>query len=273
MSQLVTSASHPVVKRLRKLRTRKYRGQESATAVFGIQPVSHAVQAGARIDTIVVSPPLLTQSAAVAMVSDLEEAGTRVVRIAPALMRKLEERDGSAGLAAIVGYDIVATESLSIGPGDTVVALHEVANPGNLGTIMRTADATGAAGLLLVGHTADPSDPTAIKASMGAAFNVPVARIADLDTFFEWAREHGLSVASTAPAAPESLWSAVISRPVAVLFGSEGRGLGEAEIQRADTQLSIPMVGTAESLNLGVAAGVVLYELWRRRLGKPAHDH
>ncbi len=148
------------------------------------------------------------------------------------------------------------------------MALHEVANPGNLGTIIRTADAAGAAGVILVGPCTDPFDPAAVKASMGAVFSVPVAAAADPAGFLSWCAGGGLTLAVTSgqPAGPGdhgTFWDAALPRPAVLLLGSEGAGLPPDLLAAGDVRLRIPMTGTAESLNLAVAAGILLYETWR----------
>jgi TrmH family RNA methyltransferase len=148
-------------------------------------------------------------------------------------------------------------------------ALHEPGNPGNVGTIIRTASAAGASGVILVGPSADPYDPVAVKASMGALFSVPVAVAESGAEFFAWAAAAGVTVAAASGRAAQSCWDASWNLPLAVLLGSEGAGLPADLLAAADVEVAIPMTGTAESLNLAVAAGILLYEV-RRWTGMPA---
>jgi RNA methyltransferase, TrmH family len=266
VANLITSAANPAVKRLRLLADRKHRRREGAFVVEGIQPVWQAVEAGADIEVLVAAPGLLGRSAARAMVDAQEVAGTRVARVSDDLFRRLSDRDGPGGLAAIVRAHPAALADLPVGPDSVFVALHEIANPGNLGTIIRTANAAGAAGVVLCGLSTDPYDPAAVKASMGALFSVPVAH-AGSEEFFGWAADAGVSVVTTSAQATDSFWEAPYPRPLALLLGSEGTGLPAEMLDRGDLAVRIPMVGTAESLNVAVAAGVLLYEL-RRRMGR-----
>ena len=120
--------------------------------------------------------------------------------------------------------------------------------------------AAGAAGVVLVGAAADPFDPVAVKASMGALFAVPVARAADAAEFFAWAAGAGVSVVTTSAKAERSFWAPGYPRPLALLLGAEGAGLPDDVLRAGDVQVRIPMTGTAESLNLAVAAGLLLYQ-------------
>src|SRR5262252_1468822 len=263
MTELISSAANPLIKRIRLLGDRRHRRREGALVVRGVQPVWQAVEAGADIEVLIAAPELLRDPVA-AMVAAQEARGVRVARLTSELFGRIADRDGPTGLAAIVRKRMGGLDGLSV-PRDAVfVALHEVANPGNLGTIIRTADAAGAAGVILIGQAADPFDPAAVKASMGALFSVPVAAEPSADAFGQWCRQYGVAVAVTSAAGSGSLWDADIPRPVAILLGSEGPGLPEDLLAAGDIRLRIPMTGTAESLNLAVATGILLYETWRR---------
>lgn len=262
MPPTITSAANPLVKRLRLLVDRRARRREGAFVVEGLQPVWRAVEAGWEIETLVVAPDLLDATAAAAMVAEREATGTPVARLSAELFTRLSDRDGPAGLAAIVRTRTHGLDSLPA--GDLYVALHDVGNPGNLGTVIRTADAAGAAGVVLVGSAADPFAPAAVKASMGSLFAVPVAHEPDVDTFLSWAAGGGVRVVATSGGGAVAHWDADWDPPVALLLGSEGAGLPSSVLLRADTVVRIPMTGTAESLNLAVAAGVLLYEARRR---------
>jgi TrmH family RNA methyltransferase len=269
MGEVVTSTANPVVKRMRMLASRKFRQREGLSLAEGIQPVWQAVEAGAPIETLIYAPDLLRYQPAVEMVLDAERRGVRVVRLSGDLFQRLSDRDGAAGLAAIVAQRLASLEDLPAGPGSVFVALHEVASPGNLGTIIRTANAAGARAVILVGATADPYDPVAIKASMGAIFSVPAARAAASDEFFAWAAGRDLAVVTTSARAEQTVWEARYPDPLVVMMGSEGPGLADADLRRGRLQVSIPMTGTAESLNLAVATGVVLFEVVRQRREQP----
>jgi TrmH family RNA methyltransferase len=259
VTDLISSAANPVVKRMRLLGDRKHRRREGAFVVEGIQPVWQAVEAGADVEVLVVAPALLG-TRTTELVAGQEAAGTRVARVTGELFARLSARDGPSGLAAIVRARVPGLASLPVTPDAVFVALHEVGNPGNLGTIIRTADAAGAAGVVLVGPAADPFDPAAVKASMGALFAVPVARAADPAEFFAWATGAGVSVITTSAGAERSFWDGSYPRPLALLLGAEGTGLPDDVLAAGDAQVRIPMTGTAESLNLAVAAGLLLYQ-------------
>ena len=193
MADLITSAANPLVKRMRLLADRKHRRREAAYVVQGIQPVWQAVEAGAGIETLVVAPGLLRHEGAAAMVAAQESAGVSVARLSDELFTRLADRDGPSGLAAIVRSQPRVLADLAVGrAGSVFVALHEAGNPGNLGTIVRTASAAGADGVILIGPSADPYDPAAVKASMGALFTVPVAAAATAAEFLAWAASEGV---------------------------------------------------------------------------------
>jgi len=263
MTDVITSAANPLIKRVRLLAERRHRRREGAFVVRGVQPVWQAVEAGADIEVLIVAPELLRGPAA-EMVAEQEVGGVRVARLSAELFGRIADRDGPVGLAAIVRKRVGALDQLAVRADSVFAALHEVANPGNLGTIIRTAGAAGAAGVILVGRCTDPHDPAAVKASMGAVFTVPVATVATPAEFLRWGREQGIAVAMTSGSGTGSLWDTALPQPLAILFGSEGAGLPEELLAAGDLRLRIPMTGTAESLNLAVAAGVLLYEAWRQ---------
>lgn len=263
MTELITSSANPLIKRVRLLADRRHRRREGAFVVQGAQPVWQAVEAGADVEVLITAPDLLRGPAA-GMVAEQEARGVRVARLSGPLFARLADRDGPAGLAAIVRGRTPGLGDLAVRHDSVFVALHEVASPGNLGTIIRTADAAGAAGVILVGSCTDPFDPAAVKASMGALFSVPVAAEPSVPEFLRWCRQNALAVAVTSGQGAGSLWDTDIPRPVAILLGGEGPGLPDDLLAAGDLRLRIPMTGTAESLNLAVAAGILLYEIWRR---------
>ena len=269
--ELITSGGNPVVKRVRLLADRKHRRREGTFVVEGTQPVWQAVEAGADIEILLVAPGLLGRSAAArritAMIADQQERGVRVARLSDEVFTRLSGREGPSGLAAIVRGRLAGLAGLAAGPDAVFVALHGIGNPGNLGTIIRTANAAGAAGVVLVGQTTDPFDPAAVKASMGALFTLPVAHAATPAEFFGWAAAVGVTVVTTSARAGQIFWDASYPRPLALLLGAEGAGLPSEVLARGDRQVQIPMSGTAESLNLAVAAGLLLYEVNRQARG------
>jgi TrmH family RNA methyltransferase len=270
---LISSAANPVSKRMRLLADRRHRRREGAFVVEGIQPVWQAVEAGAEVETFVLAPDLLARSPggarAAAMIAGQEARGARVTRMTAELFTRLSGRDGPSGLAAIARARPAGLDSLPVAAGSLFVALHEIANPGNLGTIIRTANAAGAAGVVLLGASTDPYDPAAVKASMGALFTVPVVSQPAVADFFRWAEAAGVTVLTTSGGAADSFWDVPCPRPAAFLLGSEGTGLPAEILGRGDRQVRIPMTGTAESLNLAVAAGLLLYEAQRQAGGLP----
>ncbi|MGI8815263.1 MAG: TrmH family RNA methyltransferase [Pseudonocardia sp.] len=259
-AEAITSAANPLVKRVRALADRRMRRREGAFVVEGVQPVWRAIEAGWEIETLLVVPTRLVESAT-ELVTARRAAGTKVVELAEHLAVRLTDRDTPPGLLAVVRARTIPLPAPT--PSDLFVALHRVANPGNLGTILRTADAVGAAGVILIGETADEYAPAAVKASMGSLFAMPVARMPDADALFDWARWAGVEVVATSGYAERAHWAVRYRTPLVVLLGSEGDGLPVDVIERADHTVRIPMVGTPESLNLAVAAALMLYEVRR----------
>lgn len=268
MAETISSAANPLVKRIRLLASRKHRREQGAFVVEGIQPVWRAVTAGWQIEALVVAPDLRPDSAAAAMVDEQEARGVRIARLSHELFERLSSREGQAGLAAIVRSRQPALTDLSPGPDSVFVALHRIGNPGNLGTIIRTADAVGGAGVILIGETTDPYAPTAVKASMGSLFAVKVVHVTAPEPFLTWAGENGIEVLAASGQADVAHWSASYRPPLAVLLGSEGEGLPADLLASAGRRVRIPMTGTAESLNVAAAAAILLYEVKRHKLGQ-----
>lgn len=264
VSEPISSATNPLVKRLRSLRDRRHRRREQAFVVEGVAPVWQAVEAGAPIEVLVVCAELLAASPAVEMVQQQAARGVRVVELSRELFERVSERDGPSGLAAIVAMSTVTAQKLRVAADGFLVAAHEMSNPGNLGTVIRTAEALGADGLLLVGTGADPFAPQAVKASMGSLFHLPIAVLADLGSFFDWADGAGVRTVTSSARAGTPVADADLSGPVVLLLGAERTGLPAEALERSDVDVAIPMRGRASSFNVAVAAGILMYEASRQ---------
>jgi TrmH family RNA methyltransferase len=262
---VITSSSNPLIKRIKRLRKKKYRQQEGVFFAEGLSVVLAAVEHGANIDTIVFSRGLLTSKVAWDMLAERQAAGTRCVELSPQLFQAVSDRDNPVGLGAIIAAHWIEMERLEVAPDAVFVALVDVAEPGNLGTIVRTIDACGASGLILVGQTVDPFHPTAVKASMGTIFSVPVCHLGDPNALLLWATSKNLHKISTSARAKDSYKSKTYRFPALLMLGSEREGLPPDLLAAADVAVSIPMVGAVSSLNLAVATGVLLYELFDQR--------
>jgi len=261
---MITSFRNPLVKRIKKLKQKKYRQREGAFFVEGIRVVLSAVERGAPLETIVVAPELLTSDVAWEAVAGQQEQGVAVREVSAEVFESFAERDNPVGLGAIVGVSLRDLASLPAGPGAIFAALFDVGDPGNLGTIVRTLDGMGAAGLILVGQTTDPFHPTAVKASMGALFNVPVAEAETAEAVWRWAKERDVHTVATSAHARQAYWDAAYAWPALLLLGGEGEGLPADVMEAAEQAVTIPMYGASSSLNLAVAAGLLLYEVRRR---------
>lgn len=263
--ELISSPSNPLLKRIRKLRRRKHRADERALFAEGIAPVWQAAESGSDIEIVITAPDLLSSERARSLVDSLRGRGVGVVSLTADAFGSIAERDHPSGLGAIVGIPRRRLDDALLGPGATVVALHEVGNPGNLGTVVRTADAAGAAAVVVAGAAADPWDPAAVKASMGTVFSTPVVT-AELGEVLSWARREELGVVATSARGRVAHWDARYPERCLLLFGSEATGLSDETLGAADEVVRIPQTGAASSLNLAVAAGIVIYEAAKRRL-------
>ena len=190
--------------------------------------------------------------------------GVDVLEVSEDVFLRLSLKEGPQGLAAVVRQRWERLDVVTPAPGSPWVALDSVADPGNLGTILRTNDAAGGAGIILLGQSTDPYDPSAVRASMGAIFNQQIAK-STLSEFKAWKERSGCPVIGTSDAAAQDYHTFTYPDPLVVLMGSERQGLQPEHQAICDEIVSIPMRGKSDSLNLAVATAIVLYEILNQR--------
>lgn len=261
---MLTNSSNPTIKRIRALKNRKEREDTGLTFVEGIRIVGEAVQMGARIESLVVAPELLTSDFARDLIQQQRHHGITVLEVSAAVFGSLSAKDGPQGIGAVIRQQWQALEGLQLHDGDVWVALQAAQDPGNIGTILRTGDAVGVRGVVLLGRGADPYDPAAIRASMGAVFALQLVK-AEPAEFAAWQRQQHIPVIGTSDKAAQDYQELRYPSPMVLLMGSERQGLAPELVALCDGMARIPMVGRSDSLNLAVATGVMLYEIFNQR--------
>lgn len=259
----ITSRSNTTIKAIRRLRARGERERAGRFFVEGVRQVAEAVQLGAPVEELIVAPELLRSLFARELVTGAAGRGTSVLEVSSEVFGSLSLKEHPQGLGAVVRQRWAALDEIDPRAGLCWVALESAADPGNLGTILRTAEAVGAGGVILLGQSTDPYDPTAVRASTGAVFSQQLVR-ATLPAFAAWAARHGLQIAGTSPDTALDYAGAPYRRPLVLLLGSERQGLSEDALAVCDLLVRIPMAGRSDSLNLAVATGIVLYEIFNQ---------
>jgi TrmH family RNA methyltransferase len=203
------------------------------------------------------------------VVDQQRQAGVPILELSEDVFRGLALKEGPQGLAALVRQPDRRLEQVSIQPEDRWVALDSVADPGNLGTILRTNDAVGGKGVILLDQSTDPYDPAAVRASMGAIFSQQIIE-ADLAEFSGWKRDRQVTVVGTSDRGAVDYQEYRYPNALVLLMGSERHGLQPQHEAICDTMVRIPMVGRSDSLNLAVATAVILYEIFNQSRGVDA---
>jgi TrmH family RNA methyltransferase len=257
----ITSRANPKIKQLRLLRERKHRQAAGLYLIEGIRPVGEAVEAGAPLEALYYAPDLLDSPYARELVHSQFAAGLPCYALSAEVFEAVAGRENPAGLLAVGRARWTALADLKPDNFPWGVALVAPQDPGNIGTILRTLDAAGASGLILLESSADPFHPGAVRASMGMLFWHPLAQ-ASFDEFAGWAAQYGYHLYGTSAHASLD-YRAVprYERPRVLLLGSEREGLSAEQAQACEAVVSLPMRGRATSLNLAVAAGVMLYAM------------
>lgn len=245
--------------RLRALGRRKNRDEEGRFVAEGIRVVEELLRAGIGIDMAVISPALEETARGRQLAERLE--GPALRRAGRGELGELADTRTSQGVLVVAETPSPTLDSVVPGPRSVALVLDGVQDPGNLGTLVRSAAAFGVAMLACLPGTVDPWNPKAVRASAGALFRLPVVR-PDADALEAWLGEREfLTLGADAAGVPVS----DVNRPgrVTLVVGNEGAGLGEAMRRRCDRLVAVPMPGGTESLNVAVAAGILLYELTR----------
>ncbi len=261
---IISSISNSRIKFIRSLAHRQERDQAQLFFIEGIRIVAEAIQLHADVQTIIYAPRLLKSQFGMELVRQQEQKGIACLEVSTDVFKSLSVKDGPQGLGAVVHQQWEQLAQLQGNEGLCWIALDAAQDPGNIGTILRTGDAVGSAGLLLLGQCADPYDPGALRASMGAIFSQRLVKASFVE-FTRWKREHALTVIGTSDKGSVHYRTANYIKPLVLLMGSEREGLSQEQQSVCDTMVQIPMVGRSDSLNLAVATGIVLYEIFYRK--------
>lgn len=258
--ELIDSPHNQHVMLFRSLATSAGRREHGLMQVEGLRMLEEALAWGGTVAWAAICPTRLKGPRARALLDGLQERGVPVVSMTERAFQAMSDTVGPQGIAAACAIPHANLEDITLGTRARLLAMHELHDPGNMGTTIRIAAAFGCAGAIAVDECADFFSPKVIRASAGSIFHLPLVK-ASWEEFSHWATEQGVCLVATAAGAELSCAEAKYPLHAALVVGSEAHGLPQRVLTAADIVVRIPMFGAAESLNAAVAAGIVMYEI------------
>lgn len=252
---MITSSTNPLVKDLVRFRSRRYRQALGRFIIEGKRPLVMAAGAGVEIVHQIISPDLGGEPIL---------AGIPTTEMTAEPFRKASIRQNPDGVMAVASQLDTRLERLHPSEGCLLLVVESVEKPGNLGAMLRTADALGVEAVVVADPTTDIHNPNVVRASQGALFTVPVG-VAATNEVVTWLGLSGITLVATTPTASRSLWDVDLGGSVAIAIGAESTGLSTALVAAASENVTIPMAGHVDSLNASVTAAIVVYEAVRQR--------
>jgi TrmH family RNA methyltransferase len=265
MPGIISSRANLIVKQIRSLHQKKGRQEQGLFLIEGIHPVGEAIEAGWEIETLVYAPELLTGDFARQVVDEQTLRGVRCIALTGDLFTSIADKENPQGILAVAHQREQVLDQFSLEKSSLAAAVVSPQDPGNVGTILRTLEAVGATALFLLDGGVDLYHPSVVRASMGALFWVPVIQTS-FNEFVHWIKKKGCYlVGSSAHATTDYRVLQNGNNPTILLLGSEQKGLLPGQMDACDLVVSLPMMGRGSSLNLAVAAGVLLYQLMEKK--------
>ena len=257
----ITSAANPLIKLLKSLHAKKGRSETGLFLAEGARLASEAAELGVFPELLIVSESALERPQVRSVVESAKRAGARWAPVSESVLEQVSKRDNPQTVIGAYRQKLAPLNTLQ---GDLFVALEAIRDPGNLGTILRTADSVGAGGVILIGPGCDPFSVEAVRASMGSIFAMPIAR-ASFDDLLTFKNARGSSLFGASLKGQEFALNLPAPQSTIVLMGNEQSGLPPEMEDGCDRLVKLPMKGRADSLNLAIATAVMLYDVWRRR--------
>ncbi len=261
----ITGKDNSAIKYLRSLSDPKHRKKERSFLIEGVKMVKEALRDRAGVTMLVASPAFMQHSGR-ALLNLAEARPIEIIWISDRLMDAVSENKTPQPVMAVVMMKEHSSDTLLAHDSKLIIIAHRLQDPGNLGTIIRTAEAVGAAGVALTPNTVDPFSPKAIRASMGSILRLPVAHIGEIDTFVKICKQRGFQIIATVLTDAKAPYDVDLTKPTVVVLGQEGSGLPRSIIADVDHRVRIPMVPSIDSLNVATSSAVLLYEVMRQRI-------
>jgi len=253
----ITSLQNPRVKHLVKLREdKKQRRQDGLMLVEGFDEIMLAISAGYKPQTLLTAPEVATRQ--------IDFAAAENITVNRAVFEKISYRDNPDGWLGVFPTPKISIDDLKLSPSPLIIVAESVEKPGNLGAILRTADAAHADALIVSDPRTDIYNPNVVRASRGTLFTVPTVEASNQDTLV-FLRRNGIKILAATPQAVSVYTEQNMCEPLAVAVGTEDQGLTDFWMKEADIQVKIPMLGKVNSLNVSIATALIVYEAVRQR--------
>jgi RNA methyltransferase, TrmH family len=261
----ITSRDNSLLRQARAVRDGK---EDDLIFVEGLRLCLEARRSNLAIEAVIASEELIRKEKGAAGFAELSQVAKRVGTVSEKLLESISYTKTPQGIVVLAQRPEASEQRLGASlTGDSLlVVLHHLNNPVNVGAILRTAEAAGATGIITTKNTSDPFSPKSLRGAMGSAFRLPIWRNTDFKKAIQWCRARNITLLGTAASAEMRHTEWDWKRPSALVLGPESTGLSDEELCATDQTVSIPMQGEVESLNVSVAAGILLYEAARQRL-------
>ena len=267
LSAPLADFDHAVIRRCLRLREQAERKRTGHFQIEGLRFLVQAAEQGFPIHSLLICPRSPTWRPECAKIAvEVARHGVSVYEISPVVLARVANSEDPRGLIAITSQNVLSLDQVTPTTGLCWLAVDELRSPGNLGTLLRTSECVGGAGLIVLGSGADPYDPACVRATMGAIFRQRIV-FATFDELREWARRHRASIVGTSPSASTDYRSVELYAPSVILLGSERHGLSSHNRSQCNVTVRIPMAPDCrgDSLNVGVAGSLLLYEAFHQR--------
>ena len=265
----VASRRNPLIRRIARLeRDPEARHREGVYLIWGRKFVEEAMEEPGRVERLLVGARALRQPAARPLLRLARQASIALTAVEEVLLEELLPGFEDQGFAALVVSKLMTPDEMVSGRPDPILLVADrIQDPGNLGTLIRVGEAAGISGLLVVPGTVDPYHSRSARASAGSILRVPVARLPEAGPFTLWCRERGFRILAAIPAEGIPCHRFDLRGKIALVLGNEGDGVSQEWIQAANARLTVPLTSPVQSLNVALAAAILLYEAARQRRG------
>jgi TrmH family RNA methyltransferase len=262
----VPGKNNPHVKYLRRLAGRRFRDKEGRFLVEGVRFVEEALNSAWPVEMLVYTRTFKEDGRGERLLTGAFNRGTALLEVEEPLFKELANTETPQGVLAVVEQRNNSLEELAaVAQPALLVLVDGVRDPGNLGAIIRSADAAGAGGVILLKGTADVYNPKTLRATMGSIFHLPVIQGCTAEAVIDYLNNRGIKIVAGEPRAKKAVYACDLRVPCALAVGGEAAGAGETMLAGAAEMARIPMPGRAESLNVAISAAILLYEAVRQR--------